>query len=43
VLSGSVAGMTPDQALDAVMASTRFEYDKKIPGELRISMRVRAD
>ncbi len=43
VLSGSIAGMTPTQALVAVMATTRFEYDTKIPGELRIRMRSRAD
>ncbi len=43
VLSGSIAGMTPNQALDAVMASTRFEYDKNVPGELRIRMRSEAD
>jgi len=43
VLSGSIAGMTPDQALVAVMATTHFEYDRKVPGELRIRMRLRAD
>ena len=37
-LSGSIAGLTPNQALVAVMATTRFEYDTKVPGELRISM-----
>lgn len=43
VLSGSIAGMTPKQALVAIMASTRFDYDTKVPGELRIRMRTRAD
>jgi ferric-dicitrate binding protein FerR (iron transport regulator) len=43
VLSGSIAGMTPNQALVAVMATTRFKYDTKVPGELRIRMRSRAD
>lgn len=39
LLSGSIAGMTPNQALAAVMATTRFEYDTKVPGELRIRIR----
>lgn len=43
MLSGSIAGMTPDQALVAVMATTHFEYDRNIPGELRIRMPHRAD
>lgn len=43
ILSGSIAGLTPDQALEAVMASTRFAYDRKRPGELRIRMRGRAN
>lgn len=38
-LSGSIAGLTPDQALAAVMATTAFEYDKKVTGELRVRMR----
>ncbi len=37
-LSGSIAGLTPSQALVAVMATTRFEYDTTVPGELRIRM-----
>ncbi len=37
-LSGSIAGLTPSQALVAIMATTRFEYDTKVPGELRIRM-----
>ncbi len=43
ILSGSIAGLTPDEALEAVMASTRFVYDRKRPGELRIRMRGRAN
>lgn len=38
-LSGNIAGMTPDQALVAVMATTGLEYDMSVPGELRIRMR----
>lgn len=38
-LSGSIDGLTPDQALAAVMATTSFEYDMSVPGELRIRMR----
>jgi ferric-dicitrate binding protein FerR (iron transport regulator) len=38
-LSGSIAGMTPEQALVAVMATTGFEYDMSVPGELRIRVR----
>jgi ferric-dicitrate binding protein FerR (iron transport regulator) len=38
-LSGSIAGLTPNQALAAVMATTGFEYDMTAPGELRIRMR----
>ncbi len=38
-LSGSIAGLTPNQALAAVMATTGFEYDMTVPGELRIRMR----
>jgi hypothetical protein len=36
ILRGSIAGLTPAQALDAVMATTRFRYDASVPGELRI-------
>lgn len=42
-LSGSISGLTPAQALAAVMATTRFEYDMTIPGELRIGIRIPAD
>ncbi|HUY84581.1 MAG TPA: FecR family protein [Steroidobacteraceae bacterium] len=38
-LSGSIEGLTPSQALTAVMATTRFEYDMSVPGELRIGIR----
>jgi ferric-dicitrate binding protein FerR (iron transport regulator) len=38
-LSGSIAGLTPNQALAAVIATTGFEYDMTVPGELRIRMR----
>lgn len=41
LLSGSIAGLTPGQALAAVMASTHFVYDQDVPGELRIRMRSR--
>lgn len=43
VLSGTIAGLTPSQALAAVMATTRLAYDTKVPGELRIRMQRRAD
>lgn len=43
LLSGSIAGLTARQALAAVMASTRFEYNQRVAGELRIRMRARAD
>ena len=38
-LSGSIAGLTPTQALAAVMATTRLQYDMNSPGELRIGIR----
>ena len=38
-LSGSIAGLTPNQALAAVVATTGFEYDMTVPGELRIRLR----
>ncbi|MDE2306319.1 MAG: FecR domain-containing protein [Gammaproteobacteria bacterium] len=41
ILSGSISGLTPRQALDAVMATTRFDYDTSTPGELRIQLRKR--
>lgn len=40
---GPKAGLRPNQALAAVMATTRFEHDTYVPGELRIRMRGRAD
>ena len=42
VLSGTIAGLTPDQALAAVMATTGLDYDTTVSGELRIRMRARA-
>jgi len=42
ILSGNISGLTPAQALDAVMATTRFGYDMRLPGELRISARESA-
>ncbi len=38
-LSGSIAGLTPTEALAAVMATTRLQYDMNSPGELRIGIR----
>lgn len=38
-LSGSIAGLTPNEALAAVMATTGFQYDMTVPGELRIRTR----
>ncbi len=38
-LSGSIAGLTPTEALVAVMATTRLQYDMNSPGELRIRLR----
>ncbi len=40
ILSGNVIGLSPAQALAAVMATTRFEYDMNTPGELRIEIRA---
>lgn len=42
-LSGSIAGLTPNQALAAVMATTDLECDMSMPGEIRVRMRGRAD
>jgi hypothetical protein len=39
ILSGSISGLSPQQALEAVLATTSFRYDISVPGELRISMR----
>lgn len=38
-LSGSIAGLTPTEALAAVMATTRLQYAMNSPGELRIGIR----
>jgi ferric-dicitrate binding protein FerR (iron transport regulator) len=40
MLSGSVSGLTPEQALEAVMATTRFRCDLTMPGQIRISERA---
>ena len=40
ILSGSIIGLSPAQALAAVMATTHFEYDMNVPGELRIEIRA---
>jgi ferric-dicitrate binding protein FerR (iron transport regulator) len=37
-LSGSIAGLTPNEALAAVMATTGFGYDMSVPGELRVRL-----
>ena len=39
-LNGSISGLTPQQALDAVLATTRFRYDVTVPGQLRIDLRA---
>ncbi|HEV2285150.1 MAG TPA: FecR family protein [Steroidobacteraceae bacterium] len=39
-LSGSISGLTPDQALEAVVATTGLKYDLRSPGELRLSIRI---
>ncbi len=40
ILSGSINGLSPAQALAAVMATTQFEYDMTVAGELRIENRA---
>jgi FecR protein len=40
VLSGSVSGLTPLQALDAVMATTGFRCDLTVPGQVRVIARA---
>lgn len=42
LLSGSISGLTPNQALATVMASTRFEYNEHVRGELQVRMRAHA-
>lgn len=37
-LNGSIAGLTPEQALDAVVPTTRFQCDVSRPGQVRISL-----
>ena len=38
-LNGSISGLTPVQALNAVAATTRFHCDLSIPGQIRVSAR----
>ena len=38
MLKGSIRGLTPDQALDAVVATGQFQYDLSTPGQLRMSV-----
>ena len=42
-LNGSILGLTPMQALDAVLATTRFRYDVTVPGQLRIELQAAGD
>jgi hypothetical protein len=42
-LNGSISGLTPLQALDAVLATTRFRYDVTVPGQLRIELQAAGD
>lgn len=42
-LNGSISGLTPMQALDAVLATTRFRYDATVPGQLRIELQAAGD
>jgi hypothetical protein len=39
-LNGKITGLTPVQALNAVLATTRFQCDLSVPSELRISIRT---
>ena len=41
-LSGSIAGLTPDDALKAILASTHFEYSLLENGDVRLTMRGEA-
>lgn len=43
ILSGSVTGLNPDQALEAILATTRFGADLGTPGVLHLIDRSRAD
>ena len=38
-LSGNIVGLTPLQALDAIVATTRFQCDLSVAGEIRVSIR----
>jgi hypothetical protein len=39
-LNGNISGLTPVQALNAVLASTRFQCDLSVPGDIRVSTRT---
>ncbi len=39
-LNGNISGLTPVQALNAVLASTRFQCDLSVPGDIRVSTRA---
>jgi ferric-dicitrate binding protein FerR (iron transport regulator) len=39
-LNGSISGLTPLQALNAILATTRFQCDLSVPGDIRISVRT---
>jgi hypothetical protein len=41
-LSGSVKGLTPDQALEAILAATGFQIEMTASGEIRVVSRNRA-
>ena len=40
VLSGSSSGLGPVEALEAVLATTRYQYDVPSPGQVRIRVRT---
>jgi len=42
-LNGSISGLTPLQALDAVVATTRFQCDLSVAGEIRVGVRGAGD
>lgn len=41
-LSGNISGLTPVQALNAIMATTQFQCDLSSPGQIRVSVRAHA-
>ena len=42
-LNGTISGLTPVEALEAVLATTRFRYDVAVPGQVRIGLRTTVD